>query len=374
MKKVLITGTGSYIPKNIISNKELVDSFNTWVEKFNLEHSEEIASGAMEAKRPSSVEFIEKASGIKQRYVIEKSGILDIERMRPKLTSRGIDEPSITAEMALNASQKALTNAGLQADDLDLIISAGSVPERAYPAVSIELQNLLGVNDAYAYDMNLGCASAMFAIKMARDAIATGTAKRALVVNAEIVTGHVDFHNRDSHFIFGDACSAIILEAEDVARENSGYEIMDIALVTKFSNNIRNDFGFLTPNYEPALPNERLLFQQNGNKVFKEVTRMVVDFVGKQFERNNVSADDVKRAWLHQANYNMDLLIAKKLFNREITSEFMPMILDKYANVSSAGTIISFHETKEELASGDVGLICAFGAGYSIGSILIKRR
>lgn len=374
MTKALITGTGIYIAPNEVSNAELVASFNTWVDNYNLEHKDEIANGALEAKKHSNVEFIEKASGIKKRFLIDKEGVLDPNRILPKLKPRSIEEPSLLAQMSLEAGLEALKNANLDASELDMIICSASNPERAYPGVAIELQELLGAEKAYSYDMHIGCSSATFAIKMAKDAINNGTAKRVLIVSPEVCSGHIDFHDRDSHFIFCDACSAIVLEAEDVTKSTDKFEILDAELITKFSNNIRNDEGFLAKCYVPALEPKRLMFVQNGNKVFKEVTLMVVDFVKRQFKKNSIEADDIARVWFHQANINMDLLIAKRIFrNREITEEFLPNILGKYGNASSAGSIIAFHENHSGLNKGDLGLICAFGAGYSIGSILIKK-
>lgn len=132
-----ITGTGVFTPEQVITNAELVTAFNAYAERYNAEHADEIAAGTLEAKAPSSEEFIVKASGIEQRYVIDKSGILDPTRMYPALRQRSDDEPSLMAEMALDAAQKALAMAGRKGEEIDLVICAASNMERAYPAMAV---------------------------------------------------------------------------------------------------------------------------------------------------------------------------------------------------------------------------------------------
>jgi len=158
-----ITGTGVFTPENTISNAELVKSFNVYADKFNLEHADQIESGDVTAQSHSSEEFIVKASGIHSRYVIDKEGILDPEVMHPLMPQREDDEPSLMAEMALDAALKALKAAGKTPADVDAVICAASNLERAYPAVAIEIQELLGIK-GFAFDMNVACSSATFGL------------------------------------------------------------------------------------------------------------------------------------------------------------------------------------------------------------------
>ncbi|HSF91199.1 MAG TPA: beta-ketoacyl-ACP synthase III, partial [Paracoccaceae bacterium] len=151
-----ITGTGVFTPKEIITNAELVVAFNAYVDLYNAEHAAEIAAGTLEEKAYSSEEFIVKASGIEQRFVMDKTGILDPKVMHPLFRQRSDDEPSLMAEMALDACHAALTQAGRQASDVGAVICAASNLERAYPAVAIEIQQLLGVQ-GFAFDMNVAC-------------------------------------------------------------------------------------------------------------------------------------------------------------------------------------------------------------------------
>ena len=369
----IITGTGLYTPPASISNEELVAAFNEYVERFNSRHAAEIARGDVDALQPSSVEFIEKASGIKSRHVMDKEGILDPERMCPRLPDRPNDEYSIQCDMSVVAAKEALKQAGREAADVDAVIVACSNLQRAYPAIAIEVQEALGI-DGFAYDMNVACSSATFGIQAAANAVENGTANAVLVVSPEICSGHLNFRDRDSHFIFGDACTAVLVERNDQVADGHGFEVLGTRLKTKFSNNIRNNFGFLNRGDESGIGKPDKLFVQQGRKVFKEVSPMVAELIVNHLESLSLKADDLRRMWLHQANLNMNQLISKRVLGREATTEEAPVILDEYANTSSAGSIIAYHLNKEDFRSGDLGVICSFGAGYSIGSVVIRKR
>lgn len=367
---IRITGTGLYHPEHSISNEELVDSLNAYVEDFNHMHAEQIAAGELDERRGSSAEFIEKASGVKCRYVIEKDGILDPKRLRPQLAERGDDELSIQAEWGVKAAQQAMQNAAVTAEDIDVVILACSNMQRAYPAVAIEIQTALGIQ-GYAYDMNVACSAATFGIKQAHDAIVSG-ARRVLLVNVEITSGHTDYRSRDCHFIFGDVATASIIENTET---KSGFDIVDTHLFTQFSNNIRNNFGFLNRS-EDAVKDDKV-FRQDGRKVFKEVCPLVAKTIAAQLEKNAILATDIKRFWLHQANASMNELVLKLLVGKQVAEahpDLVPIVLDEFANTSSAGVIIALHRTADQVNDGEYGVLCSFGAGYSIGSILVKKH
>ena len=365
---IRITGTGLYHPEDVITNEELVEALNAYVEQYNSDNAEKIESGELEARRGSSAEFIEKASGVKARYVSEKSGILDPKRLRPLLRERSNDELSIQAEWGVIAAKQAMENAGVTAEDIDVVILSCSNLQRAYPAVAIEIQTALGIQ-GYAYDMNVACSAATFGIKQAYDAIKAG-ARRVLLVNVEITSGHTDFRSRDCHFIFGDVATASIIEETTT---KTGFEVEDIQLFTQFSNNIRNNFGFLNPSEATDTDDKR--FRQDGRKVFKEVCPLVAKMITKQLAKNEIAPETVKRFWLHQANASMNELILKLVVGKEhATPDLVPIILDEFANTSSAGVIIALHRTAHEVNDGEYGVLCSFGAGYSVGSILVKKR
>ena len=372
MTKVHITGTGLFTPEESVSNEELVTAFNAYVENFNAEHAADIEAGTVDALAASSVAFIEKASGIKSRFVMNKSGIIDPEIMCPRLPERSNDEPSILAEMSIRATQEAMQQAGIESTDIDAVLVACSNLQRPYPAIAVEVQELLGI-DGFGFDMNVACSSATFGIQTGCDMIRSGSARRVLVVNPEICTGHLNFRDRDSHFIFGDVCTAVILEGDDVAASKGAFEIIDTRLITKFSNNIRNNFGFLNRTAPDTLNAKDKLFVQEGRKVFREVVPMVAELIEQHLNDNSLAAGDLQRMWLHQANRGMNDLIAKKVLGREPSDLEQPTVLDEYANTSSAGSIIAFHKHKEDFDAGELGVICSFGAGYSAGSVIVRR-
>ncbi|OTG71258.1 beta-ketoacyl-ACP synthase III [Acinetobacter sp. ANC 4169] len=364
---IRITGTGLYHPEEAISNEELVASLNAYVEQFNHDNADKIAAGEIEARRGSNAEFIEKASGVKSRYVAEKSGILDPKRLHPRLRERSNDELSIQAEWGVTAAKQAMENAGVTAEDIDVVILSCSNIQRAYPAVAIEIQTALGI-EGYAYDMNVACSAATFGLKQAADAIKTG-ARRVLLVNVEITSGHTDFRSRDCHFIFGDVATASIIEDTTT---KTGFDILDTHLFTQFSNNIRNNFGYLNRS-EDAVVDDKL-FRQDGRKVFKEVCPLVAKIITKQLEKNEIAPTDVKRFWLHQANASMNDLILKYVVGKDADRALVPIILDEFANTSSAGVIIALHRTAHEVNDGEYGVLCSFGAGYSVGSVLVQKH
>ena len=197
----------------------------------------------------------------------------------------------------------------------------------------------------------------------------------------EICTAHLNFKDRDAHFIFGDVATALLVESDEIAPAEH-WEIIGSKLVTKFSNNIRNNFGFLNhcapeddgmagPRGKKGLTDK--LFMQNGRSVFKEVVPMVAKMISAECEANGLDPHELKRMWLHQANLSMNHLIAKKVLGKDVELEKAPVVLDEYANTSSAGSIIAFHKHSSDFKNGDTGLICSFGAGYSAGAIFVRR-
>ncbi|MCQ4272012.1 beta-ketoacyl-ACP synthase III [Pseudomonas kuykendallii] len=374
MHNVVISGTGLYTPAQSISNEELVASFNAYVAQFNADNADAIARGEVEALGESSVAFIEKASGIKSRFVIDKAGILDPQRMVPSIPERSNEEWGILCEMSVAAAKEALQRAGKTAADIDGVIVACSNLQRAYPAVAIEVQAALGIQ-GWGYDMNVACSSATFGIQAACNAIQVGQAKAILLVDPEICTGHLNFRDRDSHFIFGDAATAVILERADLATSEHQWDVISSKLLTHFSNNIRNNFGFLNRAAgEESASNPDKLFVQEGRKVFKEVCPMVAELIGAHLAENDLPVGDVQRYWLHQANLNMNLLIIRRLLGRDAEPHEAPVILDTYANTSSAGSVIAFHKYQDDMPKGSLGVLSSFGAGYSIGSVILRRR
>jgi beta-ketodecanoyl-[acyl-carrier-protein] synthase len=367
----VISATGLYTPSDTISNEELVASFNAYVDLYNAQNPD------AEPLVHSSVEFVEKASGIKSRHVIDKTGIIDPAIMEPRYAERPNDQISLMAEIGVAACRDALAKAGRDIADVDAVLCAASNMQRGYPAMAVEIQHELGMERGFGFDMNVACSSATFGIQTAADYIRSGNARSVLVVNPEITSGHLNWRDRDSHFIFGDVATAILVEAKDIAPARH-WEILGTRLKTQYSNNIRNNFGFLNRAegkgpVDQSGPKTDKLFVQEGRKVFKEVVPMVAQMIVDHAADLGLEGSGLRRLWLHQANQGMNRLISQRVLGHEANEDESPTVLDTYANTSSAGSIIAFHKHSEDLAEGDIGLICSFGAGYSAGSVFVRK-
>ena len=370
MHNIYIAGTGIWHPEEKISNEEIVGSYNSYVENFNQENKLEIENGTIEPMELSSAEFIEKASGIKSRYVIDKEGILDINRMMPRVKNEHPDRLSIHAEVGIEAAKKAMDQANIEPGEIDAVIVGTSHAARNYPAVAIEIQQELGIN-GYAYDMLVGCSSTTFAINNAYSDIASGLANTILVINPEVSTPFVNFTHRDKHFIFGDGCAATVVQKD--SSSNKAFKIIDRKLHTQFSNNIRSNYSYLNRAAIDSKNNEDLLFHQNGRGVFKDVCPLVASLISNQLDKNNIPPEDISKFWLHQANGKMIRLITSKILGKDDFNESItPMPITEFGNLASVGSLFAFN-LNNDLAKGEKGVICSFGAGYSVCSIIVEK-
>ncbi len=372
LENIVISGSGLWTPEHRITNEELVESYNAFAEKYNAENALQIEAGDLEAKPSSTAEFIEKASGIKSRYVYVKEGILDPDRMSPIIPVRQESELSDQAEIATIAAREAMAAANKSAADIDVVIVSCAYTQRYYPAIAIEVQAALGI-EGFGFDMLVACSAATFALQRACEMVAAGTARSVLVINPELTSPQNNFRDRDSHFIFGDVATATIIEHADTCTSEHSYDVLGMKAATIFSNNIRSNLGYMINANDSDPFNEYNYFHQEGRKVFKEVCPMAADHMTKNIADAGVEFSDIKRWWLHQANINMNTLIAKKLLGRQPDGNEAPIVLDQYANTASAGSLIAFNLNHKDLQRGDHGLICSFGAGYSIGSLVLRK-
>lgn len=371
MNRAAISGIGTEIPEARITNEELVASFNSWVDKENVGR----AAAGEPLLQKSDTEFILYASGVKERHVLVLDGILDPERMTPRIPPRADDELSVMAEFGVKAAKRALEHARLDAADIDMVICAASHHQRPYPAIAIEIQHALGAGGT-AFDMALGCSSAAAGLHVAFNLVRAGAQRRVLVVTPEIITGHLNFRDRQTHFIFGDASTALVVERLEEGEVRPGrFEIIDTRNWTQFSNNIRTNFGFLLRAGQEDTSTVKMegnMIKQVGNKVFKEVTVAGHKFIVGFLAEHGLTPEGIRRFWLHQANARMNAMILKLAFGHEVDHDRAPMVLQRLGNTAAAGAIIALKENHEDMKRGDYGLICAFGAGYSIGGALIR--
>ena len=370
--RVVISGAGLWTPDHVITNEELVAALNAYADQFNTVHQADIEAGRIQPVMKSDAQFIEKASGIKQRHVYVKEGICDVNRMRPLIPPRAEDELSHQAEVALHAARSALTAAAKTPADIDAVIVSCAYTERSYPAIAIEVQNALGI-DGFGFDMLVACSAATFALHRAWEMVRCGSARAVLVINPELVSPQVNYCDRDSHFIFGDVATAVVVERADSANSEHVFEILGTQAKTLYSNNIRSNFGYLSRATDSDPFATENLFHQEGRSVFKEVCPMAADHLSQHLALHDMTPAQVRRWWLHQANINMNQLIAKKLLGRLPDADEAPTVLDQYANTASAGSVIAFTLHHQDMKAGDVGVLCSFGAGYSIGSLLLRK-
>ena len=200
------------------------------------------------------------------------------------------------------------------------------------------------------------------------------SAKCVLAINPELVTPQVNYCDRDTHFIFGDVSTAIIMERAETCASDDGYEILSTKAITRFSNNIRSNFGHMSRATDADPYGWDKLFHQAGRKVFEEVSPIAAGHISDHLAGLGLTPKDVKRFWLHQANMNMNKMVIRQLLGEEINDEITPTILDRYANTASAGSIVAFHLHHNDLKKGEIGVICSFGAGYSVGSLVLRKQ
>jgi beta-ketodecanoyl-[acyl-carrier-protein] synthase len=369
-----ITGHGVWHPETVLTNPELCQGFNEFVRRENARHADEIAAGKRQALKESSPEFIEKASGIKVRYVEDKTGLMDPERMCPNIPDRPEDQLSIQAEYAVNAAKLALARAGRSGEDVDLVVLGASNLQRLYPAIAIEVQGAIGAR-GWGLDMSLGCSAATGATIVASQAIQSGSASCALVVVPELTTPHMNWRERDSHFIFGDAGVSLVVEKAERAQAQGAWEIVSTRMMSKYSATaIRNNAGYLDRCDPRTKDTDSKLFHQQGRRVFKEVVPLASKFIAEHLAAHELTPAQINRYWLHQANQKLNEVVAEWVLGRPATRTEAPIILDEYGNCASAGSLIAFSKHSEDLAAGSYGLMCSFGAGYSLGSLLLQRR
>ncbi len=358
-----LTGSGVYLPPSSVTNEQLCATFNTWARRRTAEGGAPIGE--------SSPAFVEQVSGIRARRYVDAAGILDPERMCPSIPDRPPEQLSVQAEMAVAAATRALDAAGRHGEDVDLVIVGASSLQRPYPAIAIELQDALGAR-GFAFDVSVGCSSATFAIQLASEAVRSGSARCALVCAPEIPSAYSNFRDRDSHFILGDAAAAVVVEPLDVARPGA-FEILASGSLSRYSSSVRNDGGFLNRCDAARRDDADKLFHQEGRRVFRDIVRLVPRFASEQLAKVGLAVEDVDRCWLHQANGRMNEAIAERLFGEGVASERVPTVLAELGNTAAAGALVAFDRFREDLRAGAVGVLFAFGAGYTLGGQVLRR-
>ncbi|AEF99521.1 beta-ketoacyl-ACP synthase III [Methylomonas methanica] len=284
---------------------------------------------------------------------------------RTGIKSRRIAGPDETASsMAEIAARQAIDMAGINADDIDLIVVATGTPDRVYPSTACLLQQRLGIKECVAFDVQAACSGSVFALSIADQYIKTGFCKTVLVVGAEVCSRIVDWTDRGTCILFGDGAGAMLLAAS----EQPGI----------LSTHIHSDGGYEDLLYCPnpqvaelARQQEAGFIKMRGNEVFKVAVNTLGRIVDETLEANDLQQSDIDWLVPHQANTRIIAATARKL---GMDMDQVILTLENQGNTSSASVLLAFNEGVRDgrIKKGQMVLMEAFGAGFTWGSALIK--
>lgn len=316
-----ITGTGSYLPEKILTNKDIEKMVDT------------------------TDEWIVERTGIRERHVVEMESASD---------------------MAEHAARRALEMAGKKPEEVDLIIVGTSTPDLVFPSTACLLQNNLGIrNGGAAFDVQAACSGFVFALSVADKFIRTGTSKCALVVGTEAMSKILDWTDRGTCILFGDGAGAVVLEASEEQGILSTHLHADGAYEHLLSVN-----AGISRNFE-MLRAEGALVQMRGNEVFRVAVNTLGRIVDETLEANGMSKADVDWLVPHQANIRIIQATAKKL---DMPMERVVVTVDTHGNTSAASIPLALDTAVRDgrIQRGEVILLEAFGGGFTWGSALVR--
>lgn len=316
-----IIGTGSYLPETIVTNDDLSKIMDT------------------------SDEWIRTRTGIKERHLVKAE---------------------TTASMSILAAKNAMENAGVTAEDIDLIIVGTITGDYLTPSTACEVQAGIGAKDAIAYDVNAACSGFAFAVASAHAFIQSGIYKTALVIGAETLSKIMDWSDRSTCVLFGDGAGAAILTGDNEGGilgfdiGSDGASGMVLACKDRENNN-------------PLVKNPVKLdyVHMEGQEVYKFAVKTVPASIQKVLGDSGLKPDDIKCYVLHQANLRIIQSVAKRL---KVSEDKFPISLDHCGNVSAASVPILLDEVNRQgqLKKGDKIIISGFGGGLTWGTILIE--
>lgn len=320
-----IIGTGSALPDKILTNKDLEKIVDT------------------------TDEWIVTRTGIRERRIAS--------------------EGEYTSTFAVKAARRALEMANLNAEDIDLIILATITPDYPWPATACIVQAELGAVNAVAFDISAACSGFVFAVSTADRYIRTGTARRALVIGAEVITRITDWTDRNTCLLFGDGAGAVILEAGD---DQAGvYDSLIRSDGTHVSLLYQPGGGSRNPASERTVVDRLHSLNMQGNEVFKLAVRAMEDAAIEVLEKNGLSPDELSLLIPHQANKRIIDAIAKRL---KLPEDKVYINLDHYGNTSAASIPIALDEANRNgrIKKGDLLLFVAFGGGLTWGALPVR--
>ncbi|MFT6624592.1 MAG: 3-oxoacyl-[acyl-carrier-protein] synthase-3 [Cycloclasticus sp.] len=319
MLNAKITGTGSYLPKKVITNKDFESILDT------------------------SDEWIYARTGIRQRHVIA--------------------EHETTSSMAEIAANNALQAAGLEATEIDLIIVATSSPDRIFPSTACLLQSKLGVGDCAAFDVQAACSGFIYALGIAHQFIKAGGAKKALVIGSEANSRLLDYTDRGTCVIFGDGAGAVVVEASEEqgilsTHLHSDGQYQDLLYVNNPIQGQKHD-------------GDQAFMTMQGNDVYKVAVKTLDRIVDETLQANGLLKSDVDWLIPHQANIRIISSVAKRL---NMPMEKVVVTIEEQGNTSAASIPLALDKAVRDgrIKKGETVLMEAFGGGFVWGSALVK--
>lgn len=322
-KRAKISGLGRFLPDYVLTNKELENYVET------------------------NDEWIRTRTGISERRILK-------------------DPEKATSYMAVHAANEALEDAGVHAKEIDVIILATVTPDYFFPATAALVQKRIGAENAYGFDLSAACSGFVYALSNGAMMIESGRAKKVLVIGADKMSSIVDYQDRTTCILFGDAAGAVVLE------ETDKQGIIDFVQHTEGDEECmlyQPAGGSLNPASEETVKKRMHYIRQDGRAVFKKATEGMADVSLEIMERNNLSGDDV--AWLvpHQANQRIIDATARRM---GLDSNKVMVNIDKYGNTTAATIPLCLYDWKEQLKDGDNVILSAFGGGLTWGAVYLK--
>ncbi len=322
MIRSVVRGYGSCLPEKVVTNQELEDVVET------------------------NDEWIVQRTGIKQRYIA--------------------GEHETTCSLGAGAARAALERAGLEPQDIDLIVVATSTPDNTFPAAAVDIQNRLGIRQGAAFDVQAVCTGFIYAMTTADAYLRTGLAKRALVIGSETFSRILDWKDRTTCVLFGDGAGALVLEAV----ESEG-ELQDRGVL---ASKLRSDGCHKDKLYVDGGPSSTQTvghLRMQGREVFKHVVGMITDVIESVFDATGMTADDIDWFVPHQANKRIIDASAKKL---GIDPQKVVITVDRYGNTSAASIPLALVDALEDgrIKENDVVLLEAMGGGFTWGAVMVR--
>lgn len=318
-----VKGWGGYLPSQIVTNNELAQRVDT------------------------SDEWIFSRSGIKERHIAQPG--------------------ELTSDLAIAAARKALAQAQVAPEEVDAIILATTTPDETMPATAVKVQQALGANRAFAFDLQAACSGFVYAMAVADNFIRLGQARKALVIGAETMTRLLDWQDRSTCVLFGDGAGALVLEAVESDRSDRGQRGI-------FSTHLFSDGSFhdaLYVNGGPSSPQKGGTLQMVGREVFRHAVKKIGEAVVAALEANGLQAKDIDWFVPHQANVRIIQGVAEHF---GLPFEKMIVTIDRHANTSAASIPLALCEAVEDgrLKKGDLIVCEALGAGLTWGASLLR--